>query len=151
MVCVLALTGFATYVLYPATPPWMAARQGDLGSANRIIAVVWPHVPLAHYGSLFEKGQSYANNVAAMPSLHNAYALLISLFLWRYVRARWRPLLVLYPLAMAFSLVYTGEHYVSDCLAGWLYAGVVYFGVTLVFERRRVPLPEPEFEPVYAD
>jgi membrane-associated phospholipid phosphatase len=29
-----------------------------------------------------------------------------------------RPLLVAYPLAMAFSLVYLGEHYVADLAAG---------------------------------
>lgn len=151
MVCVLALTGFATYVLYPAVPPWMAARQGDVGSANRIIAVVWPHVPLAHYGSLFEKGQHYSNNVAAMPSLHAAYALLISLYLWRYARRRWKPLLLLYPPAMAFALVYTGEHYAVDVLAGWVYATVTYLAVSWVFERRRARVAVPQYEPVYAD
>jgi membrane-associated phospholipid phosphatase len=149
MVCTLALAGFATYVLYPATPPWLAAREGDIGSANRIIGVVWPHVPLAHYGSLFEKGQTYANNVAAMPSLHAAYALLIALYLWRYVPVRWRPLLALYPVAMAFALIYTGEHYLVDCVAGWLYAGATYFAVNWWFERRRVAVPA--YEPVYAD
>ena len=149
MVCVLALTGFATYVLYPAVPPWMAARQGDIGQANRIIGVVWPHVPLAHYGSLFEKGQSYSNNIAAMPSLHSAYALLICLFLWRYARPAWRVVLAAYPVAMAFSLVYTGEHYVVDCLAGWAYATVTFFAVNWVFELRRVRAPA--YEPVFAD
>ena len=95
-------------------PPWLAAREGHIGEANRIIAVVWPRVPLAHYGSLFEKGQSYANNVAAMPSLHGAYALLIALYLWRLV-PRWaRVPLALYPVAMAFALIYTGEHYAVD-------------------------------------
>jgi PAP2 superfamily. len=100
----------------------MAAQHGQLGESNRIIGIVWPHVPLAHYGSLFEKGQSYANSVAAIPSLHAAFAMLISLYLWRYVNRGWRVLLALYPVAMAFSLVYTGEHYAIDCLLGWLYA-----------------------------
>jgi membrane-associated phospholipid phosphatase len=27
----------------------------------------------------------------------------------------------LYPLAMAFSLIYSGEHYVSDVVLGWTY------------------------------
>src|SRR5436190_863329 len=118
MVCVLALTGFATYALYPAVPPWLAARHGNVGEANRLIGIVWQHVPIAHYGSLFEKGQSYANNVAAMPSLHAAYALLITLYLWRLV-PRWAHVpLALYPLAMAFALIYSGEHYLVDCIAG---------------------------------
>ena len=136
MVCVLALAGFTTYVLYPAVPPWMAAQHGAIGRANRTIKLVWPHVPIAHFGSLFEKGEHYANNVAAMPSLHAAYALLISLFLWRLVPRWTRPLLVLYPPAMAFALVYGGEHYVVDCIAGWLYATATFVGVEYVFERR---------------
>jgi len=147
MVCVLAVTGFATYALYPAVPPWLAARHGNLGESNRLIGTVWHHVPIAHYGSLFEKGQNYANNVAAMPSLHAAYALLIALYLWRLV-PRWsRVLLALYPPAMAFALVYSGEHYVVDCLAGWAYAVAAFLAVNWVFDRRaeRVRGLEPAF------
>ena len=136
MVCALAFAAFATYGLYPAVPPWMAAQHGALGEANRTVKITWPHVPIAHYGSLFEKGQHYANNVAAMPSLHAAYALLLVLFLWRLV-PRWsRPLLALYPPAMAFTLVYGAEHYVVDCLAGWVYATVVFVAVEYAFARR---------------
>jgi membrane-associated phospholipid phosphatase len=145
MVCVLALTGFATYALYPAVPPWLAARDGEIGQSNRLIGIIWQHVPVAHYGSLFEKGQNYANNVAAMPSLHAAYALLIALFLWRLV-PRWaRVPLALYPPAMAFALVYAGEHYLVDCVAGWVYATATFVAVNLWFERRarRAPALEP--------
>jgi membrane-associated phospholipid phosphatase len=136
MACVLALTGFATYALYPAVPPWLAARHGSVGQSNRLIGIIWQHVPIAHYGSLFEKGQSYANNVAAMPSLHAAYALLVTLYLWRLVPRWGRPLLAFYPPAMAFALVYSGEHYVVDCLAGWVYATGSFVAVNLWFERR---------------
>jgi membrane-associated phospholipid phosphatase len=35
---------------------------------------------------------------------------------------RWvRPLLAAYPVAMAFALVYTAEHYLVDVLLGWGY------------------------------
>ena len=145
MVCVLALTGFATYALYPAVPPWLAAQHGNVGESNRLVGIVWNHVPVAHYGSLFEKGQNYANNVAAMPSLHAGYALLIALYLWRLV-PRWaRVLLALYPPAMAFALVYAGEHYVVDCVAGWAYAAAAFVTVNLVFEWRaqRAEVGEP--------
>jgi len=145
MVCVLALTGFATYALYPAVPPWLAARHGEIGQSNRLIGIIWQHVPVAHYGSLFEKGQNYANNVAAMPSLHAAYALLIALYLWRLV-PRWaRVPLALYPPAMAFALIYSGEHYLVDCIAGWVYATAAFVAVNVWFERRaqRAPVLEP--------
>ena len=149
MVCVLALTGFATYVLYPAVPPWMAAQHGAIGEANRTVKIVWPHIPIAHYGDIFETGTHYANNVAAMPSLHAGYALLVVLFLWRFTPTWLRPLLALYPPAMAFTLVYGGEHYIVDCIAGWAYAAFAYFAVEWAFawraQRRRY------LEPVFAD
>ncbi|MDX6475913.1 MAG: hypothetical protein QOH95_1424, partial [Gaiellaceae bacterium] len=128
---------------------WLAARHGSVGESNRLVGIVWQHVPVAHYGSLFEKGQNYANNVAAMPSLHAAYALLIALYLWRIV-PRWaRVPLALYPPAMAFALVYSGEHYVVDCIAGWAYAVAAFVGVNLWFERRAKR--ELALEPVLAD
>jgi membrane-associated phospholipid phosphatase len=51
---------------------------------------------------------------------------LVSLMLWRRVPRAVRPLLVAYPLAMAFALTYSGEHYVSDLAAGALLAFAVF-------------------------
>ena len=44
--------------------------------------------------------------------------------------------LVAYVLAMAFTLVYTGEHYVADIVIGWLYAAAVVAGVAWARRRR---------------
>lgn len=136
MVAVLAMTGFATYALFPAVPPWMASVQGHLAPTDRIVRFVSADVPLDFFGAIWERGERYANDVAAMPSLHAAYAMLIALFFWPRVRWRWRILLVTYAVAMAFSLVYTAEHYVSDVLVGWLYAAVAAVAVEVVAERR---------------
>jgi membrane-associated phospholipid phosphatase len=143
MVCVFSATGFATYVLYPAAPPWLAAQQGNLGESNRVIPIAWKEIPIGHFGSLFEHGVRYANNVAAMPSLHAGFALLFSLYLWRIVPRFVRPVLAVYPLAMGFALVYAGEHYVVDCIAGWVYATITFVAVNYVFDwrERRVPAP----------
>lgn len=136
MVCALAVAGFATYVVFPAVPPWLAAQHGNLGRSNRIVPVVWHHIPVGHFNTLFEHGVQYANNVAAIPSLHAGYALLLAMYLWR-LAPRWsRPLLALYPVAMAWALVYTGEHYVVDCLLGWVYAAVVFVAVNAFLDRR---------------
>jgi membrane-associated phospholipid phosphatase len=139
MVSVLALMGFATYALFPAVPPWMASRDGALEPTERIVQDISKAAPVDFFGAIWEHGARYANDVAAMPSLHAGYALLITLYLWPYVGRRWRPVLAAYPLAMGFALVYTAEHYVSDVLAGWLYAAVAFAGVTLVVTRRRQP------------
>jgi hypothetical protein len=47
------------------------------------------------------------------------------------VRRRWWPLLLAYPLAMTFTLVYSGEHYVIDVLVGWAYVGLSFLVVGL--------------------
>ena len=136
MVIALAITGLATYALFPAVPPWMASRDGQLAPSDRIVGFVSDAAPVNFFGALWESGSRYANDVAAMPSLHAAYAMLIALVFWPYVSRRWRPLLAAYPIAMAFALVYTAEHYVSDVLAGWLYAGIAYAAVEAVARRR---------------
>jgi len=83
--------------------------------------------------------------VAAVPSLHTAFALLIAVTLWPLAPRGLRPLLALYPLAMALTLVYTGEHFVFDVLLGWVYAlTAVGLGRVLVrawWARRRAPVP----------
>ena len=141
MVCVLALMGFATYVLFPAVPPWMASDDAVIEPSVRIVGVVWSQIPIGHFSGMFQKGTHYANNVAAMPSLHAGYALLITLYVWPFV-PRWaRVPLALYPLAMAFALVYSAEHYVSDCIAGWLYAVAAYAIVQFVADRMQGPVP----------
>ena len=147
MICVLALTGLATYALYPAVPPWLAAQHGNVGESNRMIGPIWHHIPLTHAGAVFEHGQGYANDVAAVPSLHAAFALLFSLYLWRLVPRWWRPLLALYPVAMTFALVYSGEHYVVDCLAGWVYAVFAFASVNWAYARaeRRAGQLDPAF------
>lgn len=147
MVCALAFLGFATYVLFPAVPPWLAAQHGNLGKSNRIIPIAWSHIPIGHFNTIFEHGVRYANNVAAIPSLHAGYALLFSMYLWSILPRYWRPLLAVYPLAMTFALVYTGEHYIVDCVAGWIYAVAVYLAVNRLFARHA----RAQLAPAYVD
>ncbi len=148
----LTLAGFATYALYPAAPPWLASQSHALAPTAKIVDEIWAHLGLKNGGSLLSARSNFANPVAALPSLHAAYPMLLVLFFWG-MAGRWRWLLPLYPLAMAFSLVYTGEHYVFDILLGWLYATVVYFVGCWAMDawaRRRaeravvVPAPPPE-------
>jgi membrane-associated phospholipid phosphatase len=145
MVSLLAVMGFVTYVLFPAAPPWLASETGHLPATHRIASDVFHHVP--GFAPLFDSGRTLANDVAAMPSLHAGYALLVALFLWPFVPGRWRPLLALYPLAMAFSLVYMGEHYFTDVLAGWTYATIAYVAVGRFAGRRAVGPAEAALAP----
>jgi PAP2 superfamily len=143
MVVGLAVAGCATYVLYPADPPWLAAQNGDISPVHRFVGDVNLDVGTLSFTSLWESGQRYGNDVAAVPSLHAAYTLLLVLFLVGRTRSRLRHLLWLYPAAMAFALVYAGEHYVCEILLGWLYATAVYVIAGRSwgrFGRRLVPI-----------
>jgi membrane-associated phospholipid phosphatase len=142
----LNLAGMVTYVLVPAAPPWYAGDGGVIDPVARTIGRGFEPIGLKQAGSFLSDGQGMVNHVAAMPSLHGGYSFLFSLFLWSFTK-RWRWLLALYPVAMGFTLVYSGEHYVIDILMGWLYAWLVHLGWTKWEERKsreREVSSEPE-------
>jgi hypothetical protein len=131
----LCLAGLATYILFPAAPPWLAGDWGALEEVHRTTGKGWEVISLGT-ASLFSRGQAGSNLVAAVPSLHTALVTLVSVFLWGRVKRRWRPLLLAYPLAMGLTLMATGEHYFFDVVLGWVYAGAVMAGWS-AWERRR--------------
>jgi hypothetical protein len=157
-VATLSFAGLLTYALYPAAPPWMASQAHLIAPITRIIPVVLAGLQLHSAGSLIEHGYQYANNVAAVPSLHAAFSLLIAITLWPRKHKWLRPIVAVYPLAMAFSLVYAGEHYFSDIALGWVYTIVALFAGRAVLrwwaarKVEREPAREPALapEPAYA-
>ena len=129
----LCVFGLITYFLYPAAPPWWAYKYGFLSEqVTRISTKGWDAIGLHGAGNTLNALQvDAANPVAAMPSLHTAWAMMAVAFFLPVVRRRWWPLLLAYPLAMTFTLVYTGEHYVIDVLVGWAYVAAVFLVVGL--------------------
>jgi PAP2 superfamily len=145
MVLALSLAGLLTYVLFPAAPPWLAAKEGVVEPVARISNAGWEVLGLPRAGALLEQSQAQVNAVAAVPSLHTAFAVLTCLFLLPMARRTWqRTGLVLYAALMPVVLVWSGEHYVVDTLLGALYAAAV------VLVLRRVPRPAPDPEPAPA-
>ena len=140
-IVVLAILGLITYVLFPAAPPWLASNDGYLANTFRITHAVVNHLPIPKAGAAFQHGTAWGNDVAAVPSLHAAYTMLICLFLWPRLDRRWRSLLIAYPIGMGLSLVYLGEHYMIDIFLGWAYAGatilIVNWGAERWAEHRR--------------
>ena len=121
----LSWSALATYWLYPAQPPWMVARDGLIGDLDRIIPQMWRDVGVDRAARVFTTSghnvNRYANPVAALPSLHAALPMLIATCCWG--TRRWLDaVLATYVLAMAFTLVYTGEHFTFDIALGWTYA-----------------------------
>jgi membrane-associated phospholipid phosphatase len=155
------LVAIGIFAIYPTVPPWMSADRGTLPPLSRIIGQVWHSVSSGQVDAVLSSGDgriSIENQVAAVPSMHAAIPMLICLFLWSRWR-RGRVLLALYPLLMGFTLVYAGEHYFFDVLAGWALAAVVHIGMSRIESRhnRRAGLlqqrsdePEREAVPVTA-
>jgi membrane-associated phospholipid phosphatase len=136
----LTVITLATYVLFPAAPPWMASLNDGFGAhaapVQRVVQSTLHVLGGSTVDSAVEKGQAYSNSVAAMPSLHAAIPMMLLVFFWREVRLRGKVGLSLYAGAMAVTLVYAGEHYVADILAGWLYAVAVVVVLRRVDRRR---------------
>jgi membrane-associated phospholipid phosphatase len=136
MLLTLAVLGLTTYTLFPAVPPWLASSDHLLPPVARIVPGVATHIGFLDYGAVFEYGARYSNEVAAVPSLHAAYALLAAMILASLTRRRLVHLaLMLYPLAMGFALIYTGEHYTFDIVLGWLYALLAFRLVSALAAR----------------
>ncbi len=126
---VVSFAAVATFALMPTAPPWMAADRHLIPHLERNVGYGWGRINFKVAATLIDKGRLAANAVAAIPSLHAAWSLIVVLILWPMIKYKWlRPLLLVYPLLMGFTVVYGGEHYAVDIFAGWLYvAGAFWF------------------------
>jgi membrane-associated phospholipid phosphatase len=119
--------GASVYWLLPTAPPWYAAaivaeENGEKPLVRRM---------MVEYGELFWRdgwGSLYSvfggNPLAAMPSLHFATTVMAALLLAE-VSPVAGALGFTYAAVLGFALVYLGEHYVVDLLAGAVLAGAV--------------------------
>ena len=124
--------GRAVSLAVPTAPPWWASENGYTDEEVRRIMVEvgekeWGRAWGLLYGSLG------GNPWAAMPSLHFATAVMAALLLAEAGPVEGAAGFA-YAAALGFALVYLGEHYVFDLLAG---AGVV------LAVRKGEPLVDP--------
>jgi membrane-associated phospholipid phosphatase len=124
--------GCAVYFALPTAPPWWSSEQGLTGEEVRRIMV---EVGEDTWGSAWPKMYDAlgGNPWAAMPSLHFATSLVAALALSEAGKVE-GALGWTYAGTLGFGLVYLGEHYVTDLLAGAALVAVV---------RRGEPLAEP--------
>lgn len=124
-ILLLSYAGWITFLIYPAAPPWLASNEGYLPKVYKIMdqtLSVFPdrwNLPTIYH-------QFNPNPVAAMPSLHAAYPLLVFLFALNFFKLK-ALLFFPYVLATWFSIVYLGEHYMVDIIVGAFYAVIFYF------------------------
>jgi membrane-associated phospholipid phosphatase len=102
--------GFVVFWLFPVAPPRMLDGFADVVASTHAFGS-W------HTGAL----ASAANQLAAMPSLHMAWAGWCTVALWRMSSRRSiRVAAVLYPCLTAFAVLSTGNHFVLDIVGGLL-------------------------------
>lgn len=126
--------GCAMYFLAPTAPPWWASENGhtDDEEIKRVMVEFGERIWGPAWTRIF--GTLGSNPWAAMPSLHFATALMAAILLSENGGRVQGALGWSYAAALAFSLVYLGEHYITDLLAG---AGVV------MLVRQGEPLTRP--------
>jgi hypothetical protein len=130
----LALVG---YILYPAAPP----RLAGLGFADTVTS----HTKLNLSSDLLG---SFYNPLAAVPSLHFGYSLIVGVALASLARRRWvRVIGALYPPFMLFDIVATANHFWFDAAAGGL---VVVAGWWVARALVREPEPARALRPATA-
>ena len=112
LMCFLA---FVTYLFWPSAPPWWQVKD-VYKVIDRTVQLLWGN-------QYFVSGIYHSfnpNRFAAFPSLHAAFPALAAVYAWR----RYRPLsivLIVWSIAVLLAIVYLGEHYVVDALAGYAY------------------------------
>ena len=103
------------YTLYPTAPPRLMPEWGFTDVVQQVTGVT------AERGSASE----FLNLYAAIPSMHVAFAMMTAVSMFRFGR-HWaaRLIWVLYPPFVAFVVIATGNHYLTDVVLGALTAGV---------------------------
>jgi PAP2 superfamily len=118
-----SFAGAATFAAFPAAPPWLASKHHLIPHVYRIGYIEGGDSPVGTSKSWIE-AHLLGNPVAAVPSLHAAYATLVLLFAYAW-RGRIAALIAApYTLGMWFTVVYLGDHYVADIIVGTAYAAV---------------------------
>jgi hypothetical protein len=124
---VITLTGMAGHLLMPLAPPRMFPHLGFVDTAKTF-------GPASYGAGSPYKG--FANQFAAMPSLHFGWALVIAWAVLIATRSRWRYLVLLHPVLTLAAIVLTANHYWLDAFAATVLFAFA-LGVDRVIERRR--------------
>jgi membrane-associated phospholipid phosphatase len=109
--------GLVGFILVPTAPPWLS----DPDDVTRITHEVLRDT--AGDGGMVARDGFWVepNHLAALPSVHVAAAVLVFLALRSFGRVA-LAVGAVYAVAMSYSVVYLGEHFVIDVVLGWVVA-----------------------------
>ena len=118
--------GLVIFAVFPVAPPRLApvGLQDTVTLHSEAYRTVLP--------------PSLINEYAAMPSFHAGWNLLLGIELFRVSRNLFvRGFALVMPMAMAFAVIATANHYVLDVVAGAAVVVVALLIVTRLEQRRR--------------
>lgn len=135
----LTTAGLLLHLVFPLAPPRMMKSAGYIDTG----AIFGPSpYDLA--------AASAANQIAAMPSLHVGWALLIAISVIALSRSRFRYLILLHPILTTMVVVVTANHYWTDAIiaallvmSSWLFMTRLRHLSVLDFDHRNDPPPPP--------
>jgi membrane-associated phospholipid phosphatase len=135
---VVSYLALVTFVVLPTAPPWF------VGPAKNLLTSGVQMLPgtLQSIQHALLSGES--DEFAAFPSLHAAYATLFTAYMFKLGR---RYGLVSLPIlgGVYFSIIYLGQHYLVDLLAGIAYSAVsIYLVEWFISRRQKTTLAEAE-------
>jgi hypothetical protein len=135
-ILIVSFMGFITFAAFPAAPPWMAIRDGYVTDGSiSVTSHIWDSIGFADIPSVYENFSP--NPVAAVPSLHAAYATLLAIFAWKAFGRKWGIVASIYPFLIYVGTTYLGEHYFIDEIIGALYAVVAYYVAAYILKKIR--------------
>jgi membrane-associated phospholipid phosphatase len=130
------------FIVLPTVPPWMAGDPhwhiGLFHELHRNAGRGFYHIGFESFSDGYKLALSNGNGVAAMPSLHASFALVVPAFFLPWIRPKWlKALVLLFPVVMLTSLVYLAEHWVIDGLVGWAIVGLTFWFWNRMEQRTR--------------
>ncbi len=128
---VTTVLGLVLETFYPLAPPRLNALCGCVDTAKTFGPSVYSPDPTS----------GVANQLAAMPSLHVAWAVLVAVAFVMALRSRWRYLAVLYPAATITVVLVTANHYWLDGIVGCVLLLVAGAVTRPLANRRAIVLP----------
>jgi hypothetical protein len=126
------------HINYPLAPPRLVSGFGIVDTMVTVGPSAYPQSTTS----------GFANQFAAMPSLHVGWAVLMAVAVVRVYGGKWRWAALLYPAATWSVVVITGNHYILDGAIGTLIMLLAVAACGLVPRWRTATAPTPAAVPV---
>jgi hypothetical protein len=133
---VIALVTGASLVIqmFPVAPPRLVPSFGVVDTAAR-------------FGpSVYAKGAPGIDQLAALPSLHVGWAVVVAGSIVWVGRSRWRWLAIAYPAVTILTVVATGNHYWADAIVAVALCAISATIAWLAYRKGRSPSGQGQVE-----